>query len=715
MLCGLLFVLLYVSGCVKQGAAPEVSAISGRVVLAEDPARGLADVSLVIVDETSSLIQTDREGQFEAVAFSHSVIVPRKTGYRFVPEKQVVGEDREFVFTAYPWAEPDFTKWGMQFLFASHRDRVEAVAFTADDQYIASAGNDRTIRIWRAADGQLIRTMSGHTSAVKVIAFSPDGQYLASGGRDGKIIIWDWQTGLEIKTLPGHTDLVSGLAWSPDGTKLASSSWDRVVRIWDFAAGTELVAFRHESWVRAVAWSSDGEFLLSAGDDVSLKVWHVERGELITEFEIGDKIMSLVVAPHGSLAAVWLASGALRVIDYETGEDTFLQRYPSEFTALSWSSDGAYLAAGIGRMIHIWAWPERDLVQVINAENEVLALAWGSQSYLLVGGSHRGIIQLWSAASGQNVLRIAGHTGPVLALAWSPQGDYLASGGDDGMVRIWDLQERTERLRLRPAHSGPVQYLAWSPDGTYLASGGHDFLLRVWNVPADEYVGAFTERITKPFVHREGFEFAVGLKNVSHEDMVLSVSWAPNGKKIATASWDKTVAIWDAATRAQRVKMENPQGWITTVAWSPHGDEVAFGGYDQLVHIHSAATGEELTTLQGHTGWVQCVAWSPDGRYLASSGYDGMVLIWDREAGQIVRRLAGDEHVVMVVEWSPCGRFLAGGSYDGTVRIWNAGTGETLYTYPGRVLGLQSLAWSPKGDQLAITEYNSVIILGELD
>lgn len=715
LMFGLILLVLPVSGCIQRNDSSETSIVSGRVVLPDDGSAGLAGVSLLTVDGPSSYTETDAEGYFKTTAFGNTVVVPRRTGYRFAPEGQVVGEKQELEFAAYPWPEPDFAAWAPQFSFASHRDWVETVAFSIDDQYLATGSNDRTIRIWRVDDGQLVRTLAGHKSAIKVVAFSPNGDYLASGASDGEIKIWDWQTGQEVKALSGHTNQLTDLAWSPGGTKLASSGWDRKVRIWDFTTGTELRSFTSESWVRTVAWSPDGRFVLSGGDDLGLRVWQVDTGELSAEFAVRDKIMYLSTAPEGSLVTMVLGNGELRLLDRETGVETLLEQYQGGVNALSWSFDGRYLAVGTDRLLHVWDAEKRELAQSINAGNIILALGWGSGSHLIATGSYKGIVDLWSVESGANLLKIAGHTGAVKALAWSPQGSYLASGGEEGGIRIWDLGTRKEILQLLPGHSGPIEDLAWSPDGTYLAGAGHDLLVRIWNAAEGEYLGSFTDRLKKPFVTEKGFEFAVGMKSVSHEDIVLSISWAPNGKQLASTSWDQTVAVWDVATRTQLVGMHNPEGWIIDAAWSPHSDQVAFGGYDQAIHIYSTVTGKEIKRLKGHTDWVQSLAWSPDGKYLASSGHDGQVIIWDAATDQIARRFPEDERRVTVVEWSPCGRYLAVGSHSGTVRIWDVGTGEVLYTYPGRVLGLQALAWSPQGDRLAITEGNSLIVLGEPD
>ncbi len=275
LILGLVLFLLPLSGCGPSGSVPEQTVVSGRVVLGEDQTTGLAGVSLLIVDEEGSQVETDAEGYYKTTALSTALIIPRKTGFKFTPEQQGVGEKQELKFLALPWEETDFSNWGTQFSFASHSDRVGAIAFSPGDQYIASGSDDRTIRIWRANDGQIVRTMTGHTSAIKAMAFSPQGQYLASGAKDGGIIIWNWETGQEVIALTGHTDLITDLEWSPDGTKLASSGWDKKIRVWDFATGSEIRSFSNKSWVRTVAWSQDGRFLFSGGNDSNLRVWQL--------------------------------------------------------------------------------------------------------------------------------------------------------------------------------------------------------------------------------------------------------------------------------------------------------------------------------------------------------------------------------------------------------------------------------------------------------
>jgi WD40 repeat protein/serine/threonine protein kinase len=139
---------------------------------------------------------------------------------------------------------------------------------------LASAGVDRSIKVWDAVNGRLILTLLGHDDVVNCVTFSPDGSRLASASRDMTVRVWDLESGQEKMTLTGHTFAVYCVAFSPDGTRLATSSADRMVKVWDMASGQETLNLRgHVDGVPSVAFSPDGMRLASAGYDRTLRVW----------------------------------------------------------------------------------------------------------------------------------------------------------------------------------------------------------------------------------------------------------------------------------------------------------------------------------------------------------------------------------------------------------------------------------------------------------
>ena len=111
------------------------------------------------------------------------------------------------------------------------------MAIAPDGTWLATAGDDGTVRIWDPATGQQRATLTGHTGAVRAVAIAPDGTWLATASDDGTVRIWDPATGQHRATLTGHTGAVTAVAIAPDGTWLATASDDGTVRIWDPATG----------------------------------------------------------------------------------------------------------------------------------------------------------------------------------------------------------------------------------------------------------------------------------------------------------------------------------------------------------------------------------------------------------------------------------------------------------------------------------------------
>jgi len=155
--------------------------------------------------------------------------------------------------------------------FKAHSSWIWGLKFSPDGRHLASASNDRTVKVWDAATGQHISTFEGQGMVQCDVAYSPDGRRLALMGFEGPEV-WDMASGQRLFTLKG--DLAFGLGYSPDGRRLATAGDDRIVKVWDAETGQELLSLKgHRGWVFSVAFSPDGRHLASASQDQTVKIW----------------------------------------------------------------------------------------------------------------------------------------------------------------------------------------------------------------------------------------------------------------------------------------------------------------------------------------------------------------------------------------------------------------------------------------------------------
>ena len=190
-----------------------------------------------------------------------------------------------------------------------------------------------------------------------------------------------------------------------------------------------------------------------------------------------------------------------------------------------------------------------------------------------------------------------------------------------------------------------------------------------------------------------------------HTERIYGVEFSPDGRLIATASWDGTVKLWDTESGRERRTLAG-HGWgVYHAAFSPDGKLVATASRDWTAKVWDAATGRELRTLAGHTLAVKAVAWSPEGRRLATASNDGTVRLWDAATGRELRSLrheVGAGADVYSVAWAPDGRTVAAGNGDGTVSLWGAESGREAQVLRGAAASLiWAVAFSPDGRTLA--------------
>jgi WD40 repeat protein/nucleoside phosphorylase len=275
----------------------------------------------------------------------------------------------------------------------------------------------------------------------------------------------------------------------------------------------------------------------------------------------------------------------------------------------------------------------------------------------------------------------------------------VLAGGRDSLVA--PLREReggeqglmpSARLRSSRGHGDSVRAVSYAPDGKTLASAGSDGIIKLWDISSG----------------------ACAMTLEGHRDSVWSVSYAPDGKTLASGGYDDTIKLWDISSGVCAMTLEGHCNSVTSVSYAPDGKTLASGSDDDTIKLWDISSGACTMTLEGHRDLVWSVSYAPDGKTLASGSDDDTIKLWDISSGVCTMTLEGHRNSVRAVSYAPDGKTLASAGSDGTIKLWDISSGVCTMTLEGHRNSVRSVSYAPDGKTLASGGYDNTIKLWDI-
>jgi WD40 repeat protein len=525
----------------------------------------------------------------------------------------------------------------------THRDEALAAALVA------------THPLPDRPDPRLLQVLSGHTDRVLTVCWRPDGQRLAGGSADGVLRVWD-ERGQLLRSVEFDA-AVNEVRWSPDRLHVAVLVGASSVCLVEPILGEVRGRLERDGEVTCLTWASDDAVVVVGHGDGSVAYWDGDAEPTVVRAASGSPVRALDWAQHGLITVQSDGTLTAHTGNIRRSSATGLN-VPRAITARPGTAEVAIGAATQGVYMAEVAPSPRLVARSNPTVGWVTSADWSTDGAWLAAGLQDGAVALWSArredeheAPPDDELRrrwettlteqphLDYHGVRVAALDWHPRRSRLAVAAHTD-VRIFDV----ERAPDRTPHAG-VNCLRWHPHRPVLVAGtmGGEILVVDGTRPAT--------RRTLP----------------AHSGQIRALAFSPDGRRIASIAEEGPLLLWDADTFAAPEPVRCPVRLAGALAWSPDGAVLAVGGQGEVALLD--ANSLRLRRTIEVADLVNGLDIDPSGRFMAVATSGSSIVIQCVESGA-ARRLDGHLSSVGSVCWADPTRLVSGG-YDGQALVWS--------------------------------------------
>lgn len=517
-----------------------------------------------------------------------------------------------------------------------HTMAVKLAVFGPADDLVITVSDDATARIWNARSGDLLRILQGHAKGILYASFNREGDRVVTASRDGTARIWDTATGDTIKILKWHTDEVRSAVFSPQGDRVLTASKDDTASLWDSDSGERIYPLRrHAKQLRMAVFNPKGDRVLSVSHDNTARIWHSRRNRLRghtdvvhhAAFGLEDRLV--VSASRDNTARLWQTG---------TGDAVFvLEGHGAPVLHAAFSPDGRFVVTA-SRDATARVWDVRNgtlTLQLTGHRRAVTHAVFNSTADRLLTASEDHTARIWNAADGSMLFELTGHQGGIHHAGFSPQSDLVVTTSADQTARLWDA-DTGAAVHILKGHTEAVMYAEFSPDGRQVATASQDSSVRIWDCATGRQTDIL--RGHTGFVEHLAFapEDSKSKRLITASRDSTALLWqleetapAQNiGEERDPAKADYLESSEEMAHKWTHRVLRHEKA-VTWAVFSPRGNRVATASEDGRIILWDTETAAKVAVMEHRSRPVRMVAFSSDGRMLLSASDDGSIRLWE--------------------------------------------------------------------------------------